>query len=81
MITILIIISGIVVVILGGLLIVANAHRYDKVLKQIKRIVEASIDDRTKLFLIAFLLDDEKPRELIVVDPEPIIGPTIKGSP
>ena len=78
MITVLIITGGILVLILGGLLIVANAHRYDKVVKQIKRIVEADTDDRTKLFLITFLLDDEKPREFIVVDPEPIIGPTIE---
>ena len=72
MITILIIVSGIVVVILGGLLIVANAHRYDKVLKQIKRIVEGDIDDTHKLWLIHFLLDDEKADSQIGLRPEDI---------
>jgi hypothetical protein len=60
MITVGIITLGVVVLVLGVVLIVGKSAMQDRILDQIKRILEADTDNRSKIWLIKFLLEDEK---------------------
>jgi hypothetical protein len=68
MITVGIITAGIVVLILGVVLIVAKATLKERVLDQIKRILDADTDDRSKIWLIRFLLENEEPPKQVAGD-------------